>query len=169
MIPWILGLTLLTTPIAVDQQDSCQSARPVRLTPSVIPVIGQSPMWAATGGKPLVWEGPMSPVRLLWLRDVAARGPAFLSGKIASGDPAAATKTNVSFATSMYGGREPRLKLDHIGDKPAGIKDADLQKYAFHWTFVWFPSPGCYAITGSVGSQKSVIFLNVAPAPKKTT
>jgi hypothetical protein len=164
MILWVLGVTLLAT--APDMQDSCPAGRPVRLVSNVVPALGQSPMWAATGGKPIDWEGPRTPARLLWLRDVGAKGPAFLSGKQAGGASPPATAT---FATSLYGSREQRLKLDHIGEKPKGIKDADLQKYAFHWTFVWFPSAGCYAITGQVGGQKSVIYLSVAPPAKKGT
>ena len=166
MTPWILGLTLLTAAPA-DVQDACPSGKPVRLVSNVIPALGQSPVWAATGGKPLTWENASTPIRVLWLRDANARGPAFLSGALlGKGGKGSPTAT---FATSMYGSRQPRLPLDQIGDKPAGIKDADLKKYAFHWTFVWFPSPGCYAITGSVGSQKSVIHLTVAPSDKKGT
>jgi hypothetical protein len=167
MILWVLGITLLATASALtDIQDSCPSGRPARLVANVVPALGQSPMWAATGGKPLDWEGPRTPVRVLWLRDVGAKGAAFLSGKQHTGGASPAS-ANATFATSLYGSREQRLKLDHIGEKPKGIKDADLQKYAFHWTFVWFPSAGCYAITGQVGSQKSVIYLTVAPPAKK--
>ena len=165
MILWVLGVTLLAS-APTDMQDSCPAGRPVRLVSNVVPALGQSPMWAATGGKPIDWEGPRTPSRVLWLRDVAAKGPAFLSGKQTGG---ASTAANATFSTSLYGSREQRIKLDYIGEKPKGIKDADLQKYAFHWTFVWFPSPGCYAITGQVGSQKSVIYLNVATPAKKGT
>jgi hypothetical protein len=166
MILWILGLALLTVPATADMQDPCAPGRPVRLVSNVIPALGQGPIWAATGGKPLAWEGASTPVRVLWLRDVTARGPGLLSGAPVGKDAKAPGPT---FATSMYGSRQARLTLDQIGDKPAGIKDVDLKKYAFHWTFVWFPSPGCYAITGSVGNRKSVIYLQVAPSAKKGT
>lgn len=165
MLTWVLGIALLTTQTA-GAQDACPAGRPARLVSNVIPALGQSPMWAATGGKPLTWEGPRTPIRVLWLRDVTAKGPAFLAGKPFGPTAGAA---NPTFATSMYGARESRLKLDYLGDKPNGIKDADLKKYSFHWTFVWFPGPGCYAMTGSVGSQKSVIYLNVVGPAKKTT
>lgn len=163
MIPWVLGITLLATTAPADMQDPCSAGRPARIIPNVVPALGQSPMWAATGGKPIDWEGPAAPTRVLWLRDVAVKGAAFLSGKLSGKESTGAAR----FATSLYGNREPRLRLDHLGVKPTGIKDADLQKYAFHWTFVWFPSQGCYEITGRVGSQQSVIYLNVAPAAKK--
>jgi hypothetical protein len=169
MTPWILGLTLLTASAAADAQDACPSGKPVRLVSNVIPAIGQSPMWAATGGKPLTWENATTPIRVLWLRDVTARGPGFLSAPASPSAKPAKGAPSATFATSMYGSRQPRLTLDAIGDKPAGIKDADLKKYAFHWTFMWFPSPGCYAITGSVGSQKSVVYLNVTASGKKGT
>ena len=163
MILWVLGITVLAAASApTDMQDACPSGHPARLVSNVVPAIGQSPIWAATGGKPLDWEGPRTPVRILWLRDVAAKGAAFLSGK--QHVTGAGTAAPATFATSLYGSREQRIKLDFIGEKPKGIKDADLQKYAFHWTFVWFPSAGCYAITGQVGMQKSVIYVNVAPA-----
>jgi hypothetical protein len=164
MIPWVLGIAVLATAASASAQtqDPCKGGRPVRLISNLVPAVGQSPLWAATGGKPLEWVAK-EPVRVLWLRDVTARGAGFLSGKLAGqGSPAAAKPR---FATAMLGTREERLKLDFIGAKPPGIKDADLQKYAFHWTFVWFPSPGCYEITGRVGSAQSLIYLNVVPAP----
>lgn len=165
MIPWVLGITLLaTTSAPAGMQDPCPAGRPARLVANLVPVLGQSPMWAATGGKPIDWQGPGEPARVLWLRDAAVKGPAFLSGKLSG-----KASTAAGFATSLYANREQRLKLDHIGAKLAGIKDADLQKYAFLWTYVWFPGPGCYEITGRVGSQQSVIYLKVAPPAKKRT
>jgi len=168
MISWVLGLTVLAaTSAPARMQDSCPAGRPTRIISNLVPVLGQSPMWAATGGKSIDWEGPSMPSRVLWLRDVNVKGPAFLSGKLSSKESAAAAK--VGFATSLYAAREQRIKLDHIGVKPGGIKEADLRKFVFNWTFVWFPSPGCYEITARVGSAQSVIYLKVAPAAKKTT
>ena len=170
MILWLLGITLVATASAPAQmQDPCTAARTTRLITNIVPVLGQSPMWAATGGKPIDWEASSTPARVLWLRDVGVMGPAFLSAKLSGKESAAAAAAKVGFATSLYGAREPKIKLDHIGVVPKGIKDADLRKYAFNWTFVWFPSPGCYEITARVGSQQSVIHLKVAPAAKKRT
>jgi len=168
MITWVLGITVLaTTSAPVRMQDSCPAGRPTRIISNLVPVLGQSPMWAATGGKPIDWEGRGVPSRVLWLRDVGVKGAAFLSGKLSGKESSAAEK--VGFATSLYAAREQRIRLDYIGVKPNGIKDADLKKYAFNWTFVWFPSPGCYEITARVGSGQSVIYLKVAPAAKKST
>ncbi|MGH9330437.1 MAG: hypothetical protein ACRD09_08345 [Vicinamibacterales bacterium] len=164
MTLWVLGFTLLAAATTVsDSPEECPSGKPVRVLPSVIPVLGQSPIWAATGGKPLAWDGSNQPVRVLWLRDVAVRGAAQLSGKARTG------RARATFAASMYANQEMRFKLDGLGDRPKGIKEADLQKYAFHWTFVWFPEPGCYEITARVGSQQSLIYLAVTPSAKKTT
>jgi hypothetical protein len=170
-------ITALGTPVLVDLRrdpavtsaaqagapSECPSGKPVKVLPSVIPALGQSPMWAATGGKPLPWDGPGQPARVLWLRDVAVKGAAMLSGKARTGT------ARVQFASSMYANREMRFKLDGLGDKPKGIKEADLLKYAFHWTFVWFPEPGCYEITARVGSQQSLIYLEAVSSGKKTT
>ena len=168
MIPWVLGITLVATaPASAHMQDPCAARRTTRIISNLVPVVGQSPMWAATGGKPIDWEGSSTPARVLWLRDVAVKGAAFLSGKLSGTESKAPAK--VDFGTSLYGAREQKIKLDHIGVVPKGIKDADLRKYAFNWTFVWFPSPGCYEITSRVGSQQSVIHLKVAPPAKKRT
>ena len=71
MITWVLGLTVLTaTPAPARMQDSCPAGRPTRIISNLVPVLGQSPMWAATGGKPIDWEGPSMPSRVLWLLDV---------------------------------------------------------------------------------------------------
>src|SRR5512145_875497 len=105
MILWVLGITVLATASAsTDMQDACPSGRPARLVSNVVPAIGQSPIWAATGGKPIDWEGPRTPARILWLRDVGAKGAGFLSGKqhITGGGTAAPA----TFATSLYGSRE---------------------------------------------------------------
>jgi hypothetical protein len=163
MTLWVLGLTLLAAPATVaGSPEECPSGKPVRVLPSVVPALGQSPVWAATGGRPLAWEGPNHEVRVLWLRDVAVKGAGFLSGKARTG------RAKVTFATSLYGNREGRFKLDGLGDKPKGVKEADLKKFAFHWTFVWFPEPGCYEITARVGREQSLIYLDVAPAKKGT-
>lgn len=166
MISWVLGLAFLATAPVANPQEPCPSGKAARLISNLVPAVGQSPTWAATGGKPVAWEGPAAPVRVLWLRDVQVKGAAFLSGRLHG---SASATTIARFSTSVFGSREPRLKLDHIGDKPNAIKEADLKKYAFHWTFVWFPSAGCYAMTGQVGTQKSVMYLDVAPSGKKGT
>jgi hypothetical protein len=185
MTSWVLGVALLAAvPSILDQGSApdpelqrdaaavkaqpgqpaeCPAGKPVKVLPSVVPALGQSPLWAATGGKPLAWESAGSPIRVLWLRDVAVKGAAMLSGKARTGT------AKTTFAASMYANREMRYKLDGLGDKPKGVKDADLLKFAFHWTFVWFPEPGCYEITARVGSQQSLIYLEVVSAGKKTT
>jgi hypothetical protein len=160
---WVLGVSLLAASAVQAPPDECPSGKAVRVLPNVIPALGQSPLWAATGGKPLPWDGPTYPIRVLWLRDVAVKGAVFLSGKVRTG------RARTTFATSLYGNQELRLKLDDLGAKPKGIKDADLQKYGFHWTFVWFPEAGCYEITARVGSQQSLIYLHIVPSAKKTT
>ena len=168
MIPWLLGITLVAAASAPSyQQDPCAAGRTTRLISNLIPVVGQSPMWAATGGKPLDWEGASTPARVLWLRDVDVKGAAFLSAKLSGKESSAAAK--VGFATSLYAAREPKFKLDHIGCYPRASRTPTCGEYAFNWTFVWFPSPGCYEITARVGSQQSVIYLKVAPAAKKGT
>jgi hypothetical protein len=153
----LLGLAQAGAP------SDCPTGKPVKVLPSVIPAIGQSPFWAATGGKPIAWGGPGEPVRVLWLRDVAVKGAVLLSGKARTGS------ARPTFAASLYGNRELRFKLDGLGDKPKGVKDADLLKYAFHWTFVWFPEAGCYEIAARVGSQQSLIYFDVVSSGKKTT
>jgi hypothetical protein len=160
---WVLSLTLLaaTTTVAGSPEE-CSSGRPVRVIPNVIPALGQSPIWAATGGRPIPWETPNEPARVLWLRDLAVKGAALLTGKARTG------RARPGFAKTLLATREPRFKLDERGDKPTGIKDADLKKYAFHWTFVWFPEPGCYEITARVGQQQSVIYLQVVEGKKGT-
>jgi hypothetical protein len=164
----VLGVALLAAvPTFVSAQAGtpadCPVGKPVKVLPSVIPAIGQSPFWAATGGKPVAWGGPGEPVRVLWLRDVAVKGATLLSGKARTGS------ARPTFAASMYGNRELRFKLDGLGEKPKGVKDADLLKFAFHWTFVWFPEAGCYEIAARVGSQQSLIYFDVVSSGKKTT
>lgn len=164
MTLWVLGVTLLASAATVAASpEECPTGKPVRVLPSVIPALGQGPLWAATGGKPLAWDGSHQPVRVLWLRDVAVKGASYLSGKARTG------RARATFATSLYANQEMRFKLNGLGDKPKGIKEADLQRYAFHWTFVWFPEPGCYEITARVGSRQSLIYLEVTPSAKKTT
>ena len=69
MTLWILGLALLTTTQSTaTSQDPCSPGRAVRLVSNVIPALGQSPIWAATGGKPLAWENATTPIRVLAAR-----------------------------------------------------------------------------------------------------
>ena len=136
MITWVLGLTVLAASSApARMQDSCPAGRPTRIISNLVPVLGQSPMWAATGGKPIDWEGPSAPSRVLWLRDVNVKGAAFLSGKLSS----RISSPRSGFATSLYAARD-RQSADHIGGNPR-IHDPDLMKSSLI-DFVWFPARG---------------------------
>lgn len=156
-----LGLFLVTVPSLGNAQEDCPSGRPSRLIPTINPALGQSPMWVVIGSGPIPWKGSNHPVQALWIRDVAVKGPAFLSGTVRAG------KAKASFATALYGLPGERFKLDELGEKPRLVKEADLRRYSFHRTYVWFPTPGCYEITARVGRQVSVIYLSVTPAAEK--
>lgn len=156
---WVLGLALVLAPLQspASAQDECPSGRPFRLIPTIAPVVGQSPMWVTTGSGPIVWEGSNHPAPVVWIRDRAVKGPAFLSGKDRAGTGKA------RFATTLYGLPEERFKLDLLGVKPTAVKEVDLQRYTFHRTYVWFPAAACYEITARVGQQQSMIYLSVGP------
>lgn len=153
----VLGaaLLLLTTGIPAAGQDDCPSTSPVRLISNITPALGQSPLWVAAGGKPLKWRGPSVPVKLLWIRDGRAKGPAWISGKARTGTG------KVTFSRAYYGLPIDRLPLDEMGEKIEGIRDNDLKRFVFYWAFVFFPAPGCYEITGRIGRQQAVIYLRV--------
>jgi hypothetical protein len=151
----------MLAPASLGQpQQECSSGKPLRLIKTINPVVGQSPVWvttgAATGTKPILWEGSNNPVQVLWIRDLAVKGPALLSGTLAGG------KAKATFAKAALGLPTDRFKFDALGDKPESVKDDDLRRYAFHRTYVWFPEPGCYEFTARVGSQQSVIRLAAA-------
>lgn len=160
---WVFGvaLALAMTASPVYAQSDCPSGRPSRLIPSITPVVGQSPLWITTGSGPVAWESAKDPVQVLVVRNVAVKGPAFLSAK-----PRAGT-AKVRFAFASLGLPVERIKLDDLGIKPSTVKDAELKKYAFHRMFIWFPEPNCYEITARVGREQSLIYLNVAPKDVK--
>lgn len=155
---WVFGVAfaLATTASPVHAQGDCPSGRPSRLVSTITPVLGQSPLWITTGSGPIAWEGSKDPVQVLVVRDVAVKGPAFLSGKQRTG------AAKVRFAFAALGLPNERIKLDDLGIKPTAVKEVDLQKYAFHRMFIWFPEPSCYEITARVGRAQSLIYLNVA-------
>lgn len=155
----VLGaaLLLLATGAPASGQDACPPPAPVRLIANVTPVLGQGPLWVAAGGKPLKWKGPNTPIKLLWIRDVTARGPAWITGKARTGTG------KTTFSRALYGLPVDKLPLDELGEKVDGIKEADLKKYAFYWAFIYFPGPGCYEVAGRVGRQQTSIILTVVP------
>lgn len=155
----VLGgaLFLLTTAVPATGQDDCPTGSPTRLVSNITPVIGQSPLWVAAGDKPFKWKGPNNPVKLLWLRDVTAKGPAWITGKARTGTGKA------SFSRALYGLPTEKLPLDAMGERIDGIKEADMKRFAFYWVFVFFSTPGCYEITGRIGRQPAVIYLRSAP------
>lgn len=163
---WVLSAALLAMAIVsrVSAQDDCPTGRPRPLLSAITPVVGQSPLWATTGLGAIVWEAPDKPISVLWIRDVTVKGPALIAGQL-RGTPA----TRVRFTTrgSTLGVREERYKLDGLGMKPTKASQADLQKYGFYQTDVYFPAAGCYEFTGRVGSQQSMIYLRVAPRTGK--
>lgn len=161
---WVFGLALglAMTASAVRAQGDCPSGRLFRLIPTIAPVLGQSPLWITTGTGPIAWEGSNNPVQVLLVRDVAVKGAAFVSGKQRTG----AVKARFAFAS--LGLPSDQIKLDEFGIKPGTVKDADLQKYAFHRMYIWFPEASCYEITARVGRAQSLIYLNVAPKAGKS-
>lgn len=147
---------LFAATVALPAQNDCPPASPVRLISNLTPVLGQSPLWIAAGGRPLSWKGPNVPVKLLVVRDVAATGPAFLAGTAAKG-----TTGKVTFSRALYGLPTDRLPLDALGEKLENIRDADIKKYAFYWVYIHFSAPGCYEIGGRVGRQQPSVFLRL--------
>ncbi len=159
MMIGVLGATLLlATGVPAAGQDDCPSASPVRLVSNITPALGQAPLWVAAGGKPLRWKGSNVPVKLLWIRDAAAKGPAWITGKARTGTG------KTTFSRALYGLPTDRLPLDELGEKIEGIKETDLKRFAFYWAYIFFPAPGCYEITGRIGRQQGVIYLRVVPA-----
>lgn len=158
---WVLGAVLLAASGAtsVSAQDDCAVGSAKPMVSAITPVVGQSPLWATTGIGAIAWAGPDKPVGVLWVRDLSVVGPGFITGQL-KGTPA--TKVRFTTRGSTLGVKEERYRFDGLGMKPAKVTQADLQKYGFYQTDVWFPAAGCYEITGRVGRQQSVIYFRVA-------
>lgn len=152
-----VALFLLTAAVPAAGQDECPTGPSTRLVSNITPVIGQSPLWVAAGDKPFRWKGPNTPVKLLWIRDVTAKGPAWITGKARTGPGKAA------FSRTLYGLPMDKLPLDALGEKIDGIREADLKRFVFYWVFVAFSTPGCYEITGRIKGQPTVIYLRSVP------
>ncbi len=150
-------VSLLVVPPASALAQDCPTAKPTLLTMAVTPVVGQSPAWLTWGKGPLAWLGPDKPLGILFVRDRAVRGPATLSGR----QRASGAKVRFGKTGSTLGLREDRIQLDALGTKPRTATPKDLERYSFHMLDVWFPDSGCYEVTARVGSQQSVILVNV--------
>lgn len=161
---WIFGVVLLAFAMPAAAQTECPPARPRTLLPAVLPVFGESPIWATAGAGPPAWDGPEKPLNVLWIRDLGVSGPAFISGQL-QGKPA--TKPRFSTRGSTIGLREERYKLDGFGLKPARVTMDDLRKYSFFQIDVWFPVAGCYEMTGRIGRKQSVMHFKIAPRAGK--
>jgi hypothetical protein len=92
---------------------------------------------------------------MLVIRDVAVNGATSLTGKLRDGT----SKAGFGFAT--LNNPSERLRLNNLGIELDSVSPDELRKYAFHRVIVWFPEPGCYEITGQVGRERSLIYLNV--------
>jgi hypothetical protein len=161
----VLGALLLAMGVAtgVAAQEECPSGKPKLLVPAISSVVGQSPMWA-TGGAGVGgvdWVAADKPVGVLWVRDLAVVGPAIITGQL-RGTPA----TRVLFAErgSTLGVKQEKFALTGLGIKPGKATLADVQKYGFYQVDAWFPSVGCYEMTGRVGKTESKIYLDVQVA-----
>jgi len=153
---------------AVAAAQECPTGKPKVLVPAISPVVGQSPMWA-TGGSTsatLDWESAEKAVGVMWVRDLAVVGPAVLTGNVQG-----KTDQRVLFAErgSTLGVKSPKFALTGLGLKPSKASLADVQKYGFYQTDVWFPAPGCYEIQARVGKTPSTIYLTVDVKKEKET
>ena len=156
----VLGALFLAMGVAtgVAAQEECPTGKPTVLLKAISPVLGEGPIWATTGAATVDWVDAEKPVGVLWVRDLSITGPALLTGQL-RGKP----DVRVLFAErgSTLGVKQPKFTLTGLGLKPPKASLADVQKYAFHQTDVWFPSTGCYEITGRVGKTPATLYLQV--------
>jgi len=155
-------LVLLLVPVfggPAGAQD-CPMGKPAVISGAVPRALGKGPVWMTAESLPIKWVDAGTPIQLVWLMDAEARGPALVTGKHReSGAQVRFTKLG-----DRVGKRELRWRLDPLGYQPTHAKPQDFKKFSFDRNFGWFPSPGCYEITGQFGRQESKIIVQVTAA-----
>ena len=159
MTRWILACACLLTVSSVAEMPAaapCPQEHPHLVVPAVRPAFGSSPLWLSARPH-LTWRGPRAAVPVIWIRDRSVPGLAVVSGR----DRGSGARARFGNAGSTLRVREERYQIGWTGVRLRDVATADLRRFVFVPSDVWFPTPGCYEIVASVGLSKSVFVLNV--------
>lgn len=154
----VLVLGLAADPAAAQE---CPTGKPAVVTRVLPAALGQAPLWVTSSGWPIKWEGSAAPVQLVWIIDATARGQIIVSGRH-TGSGAAVRFT--SFGDRL-GARRARYRLDRLGYNPTLAKPDDFKKHSFDRNYAWFPEPGCYELSGRVGTTEVTLHVEVTGKP----
>ena len=156
------GLLLLLVAWPAGAQE-CPTGKPTLLTRALPRALGPGPLWVMAESWPIKWKASGAPVQLIWVIDASVPGQAIVMGKHReSGLPIRFT----AFGDTL-GERQLRHQIDPFGYKPSLARPEDFTKYSFDRSYVWFPEPGCYELTGRVGRQQATIHLEAVKSAGK--
>ena len=163
------AVLLLSSPITVSQAmrisssdgsidgECSESLRENRLD-VMAPMAGKRPVWVVDGayGK---WQGPDKPVKTAWVVARNHPGDLIVTGRRLDG-PGHALFKNGAHAPVL---EELKIPNAHsVGVIPGGASSDVMREYAFHPSYLIYPSPGCWELVADMGGQKVKIIISMA-------
>ena len=145
---------------AVPPTNLCSSTAREALFDFMGPVAGSKPVWLLDASAGQGFE-PDSPINLYWVVARTHRGDLVVTGRRLDGPGIAKFHHRV--------GSPIRKKLIiPKAHKPAMFpgkaSEEVLRAYAFHGSYGYFPSPGCWELVARFGSTQTKIVVNLQPS-----
>jgi hypothetical protein len=138
-------------PVFPTPPPSCAVSAVNAERPDLGPTIGESPLWMASQVLPVIpWRNEF--IRSVWVVDRTAEGDLILSGRRTDGD---------SVAQFVRPGGEratEQLRITSAGRVGSPNASPAAARYADNQVLIVLPSPGCWQITGRLGSEISRTF-----------
>ena len=163
-----IAALLLFSPVIVSQAaqiDSSNGSFDVTCSESprenrldvVAPMAGTSPVWVVDGayGK---WQGPDKPVKTAWVVARNYPGDLVVTGRRLDGPGHALFKNGAQSPVL----EELKIPNAHrAGVVPGGASSNVIREYAFHPSYLIYPSPGCWELVADLGDQKIKIIIRM--------
>ena len=149
--------TLKAASSALSSYAEClESPREARLV-AIAPMAGTRPVWMVDGAYG-VWQGSDKPVKTAWVASRSHQGDLLVTGRRLDGTGRALFKKGVNSPIM----EEFIIPNAHKGGiSPGGASSEITQEYAFHPSYVIYPSPGCWEFVAHIGNDEVKIIINL--------
>ena len=167
-VGFLLVLFTLSVPVQTLNQEGPADLSTILCSPTpqealfdfMVPVAGKKPVWLADGSDGR-WIEPDNPINLYWVVARVHRGNLAVTGHRLDGPGIVKFKHRVDSPI-----REKLIipKAHKPAMFPGRASEKVLSAYAFHGSYGYFPSPGCWELVAGLGSTQTKIVVKLQPS-----
>lgn len=145
---------------ASPKKFECSESPRENLLNVIAPMAGANPVWMVDSAYG-IWQGGDKPVKTAWVVARGRAGDLRVTGRRLDGEGRTRFKKGVD-APVM---EELIISNAHRGGViPGGASSEIIREYAFHPSYVIYPSPGCWELVARAGGDEVRIIINMKDA-----